>query len=1229
MTDQESLETSNQKEDPQNYYKLGMLCLQAPLHVLDVEKAYSYIKKAADGKDRLAQYMMGRLLYDGTFFAQDYAQALKYFEMSAWQNYGPAYNYVGRMNEAGLTVGATPSRTHQMYSKARLFLRADSRAGDPEAFSQLGLAFIEQLDCDRDYEKAREYFEQGVKLNDPRSCLELGLLYQNGLGVEADRNKAFELFMEALKPGYMQAHVLSLVKNNDLLAAALGTTYVLQGNDSNGYDMLFQTEMADIPLVSFALGFCLYNRNAIDPKSPKDNAQHYFNYAIEHGIGSAASHLGDIYELIADYPKCIQSYKKACELNDDLGLYTMGLAYYMGLFVVPDRAKGIELLERAAEMKFAPALNSLGLIALYDEENPDYVKARKLFEQTAKYFTQSSQNLYRQREIANLINLYTLPVFIKFCDMNIEYAKHPDKLEEDENHLFLLKLSEQFAIEGFDDTTRNININNFDPEKLSQLSDFEHQLAGKALASLLLGKFYINIGEKREQGYQFIRNVATNKLSSRTKDEFRDVIANAWYLLSQVASDKTPAELAQEADAANVEPNAESQGSTQQGAKIQASELTLIDSFEDKKHQANARAFALTDPRSEKEICLAKATIHTCDGIFNARSIKRYDYGKAYFNLLESHGRTKEALSLLSNAVDAHYVEAAIVGSQRLMEQGSTEYDRLIHYLNAVAEGGILKAHLDLANIYLTAPKHTNITAAIEHYKIALDSGLLEAAIPLAELYEKGRGCPIDLEKAFEIYMNAAVKGNADAQFRSAECYYYGRGVKQDIGSALNLYGKAATQEQPDALFILGKLYEQGKEVRRNVDKAIEFYQRSANAGHAEAAQEVNRLKFASSSLDETSNMLDQLLESPDSDINMLFNFYQNKLIYNLGQQALGKEIEAAKFNLLLSCLDKIAQKGHQDAQLFLLGVYQNQVDTLQNANTEQASTQTEDNTPDGEQSTFKLNITTDLSEAQQKLKEYQLLTAQQNYAPTLILYANECFAKQDYESAYQMYQKLLDLCNKGLTVPQGYMSQEAERKAAKRERKQQQKTAQDLKNAANNAKAQQLQIEQNIASQLNCKPLSFAQWQNDLSNALFNLGQCLEQGLGCAQQLTTALEWYNKATELGSQDARFKAAMIYLNGVQGISADPRKAVNMLSKLTKRKHPQALFEMAKLYQSGSKGVSLDPKEAFNAMKSAAELGHVEAMALVSKMYEQGQGTQASPKLASQWLEKAKNLGWQG
>jgi len=213
--------------------------------------------------------------------------------------------------------------------------------------------------------------------------------------------------------------------------------------------------------------------------------------------------------------------------------------------------------------------------------------------------------------------------------------------------------------------------------------------------------------------------------------------------------------------------------------------------------------------------------------------------------------------------------------------------------------------------------------------------------------------------------------------------------------------------------------------------------------------------------------------------------------------------------------------------------------------------------------------------------------------------------------------------------------------------------------------------------------PVLAAHWfrkaADEIPEAMFNYGVCLDRGFGVDRDPVAAAECYRKAAEKKCEPAEFNYAMVLLNGVEfrtveergkfkdsDIPArDPDKARRMIQSLADRGYAPARVELAAIliarpdnvsakdaerafelvskvvqdpdaparawrvlgdcYFSGF-GTLPDGKKMIEALEKAASKGNLESLSRMGYCYEFGINVKADPKKALAYYERAAKAG---
>lgn len=158
----------------------------------------------------------------------------------------------------------------------------------------------------------------------------------------------------------------------------------------------------------------------------------------------------------------------------------------------------------------------------------------------------------------------------------------------------------------------------------------------------------------------------------------------------------------------------------------------------------------------------------------------------------------------------------------------------------------------------------------------------------------------------------------------------------------------------------------------------------------------------------------------------------------------------------------------------------------------------------------------------------------------------------------------------------------------------------------------------------------SFAYYQKAAeqksSVALNNLGSFYFNGIGTPVNYTKAIEYFDEAARLGSDDAAITLAIIYLGSdIKGKSKDDLKKVLTLLEQAQKNNDIAKYLLGYFYFKGFL-VKQDYTKAFSLIKASADAGYDEAQLILADFYINGWGTPKNYNRAVQFLKNAAAQG---
>lgn len=149
---------------------------------------------AAKQGDPLALFEIGARYTDGRGVAGDFAEAAKWYRLSADKGFAPAQYRLANLLEKGTGVPRDIAAAKAMYEKA-----AD--AGNASAMHNLAVLYASGSDGAQDYAKAAEWFGKAAELGISDSQFNLAILYARGNGVPQDLEASYKWFALVAKEG--------------------------------------------------------------------------------------------------------------------------------------------------------------------------------------------------------------------------------------------------------------------------------------------------------------------------------------------------------------------------------------------------------------------------------------------------------------------------------------------------------------------------------------------------------------------------------------------------------------------------------------------------------------------------------------------------------------------------------------------------------------------------------------------------------------------------------------------------------------------------------------------------------------------------------------------------------------------------------------------------------------------------------------------------------------------
>lgn len=279
-------------------------------------KAYENLLPIAKLGHHEAQFLLGKMYYNGFAVDQNFTKAYEWYLKASNQGNVKAQNNIGFMYHYG------NSHTKQDYSKALTWYLKAANNGNEVAMKNVGVMYENGYGVKQNYEKAMEWYLKAAENEESGAMNHVGTLYQNGEGVDKDYGKAAEWYKKAAEAG-----------------------------DKHG---------------QYNLGRLYWDGNGM----PEDNDQalKWFRKAAEQGHTTAMAYIGFFYDVVEeggyDWEKARQWYEKAANNGNAWGKRELGEFYMFGLGgVSQNEEKAKELFTEAANAGNEKAKTYLQVIA--------------------------------------------------------------------------------------------------------------------------------------------------------------------------------------------------------------------------------------------------------------------------------------------------------------------------------------------------------------------------------------------------------------------------------------------------------------------------------------------------------------------------------------------------------------------------------------------------------------------------------------------------------------------------------------------------------------------------------------------------------------------------------------------------------------------------------------------------------------------------------------------------
>ncbi|GBB94417.1 hypothetical protein RclHR1_02350016 [Rhizophagus clarus] len=278
----------------------------------DLEKAFHWYQKAAEGGDVEAMHSIAVCYNNGEGTEKDLAKAFDWYQKAAEGGHVEAmYSLaVCYNNEEG---------TEKDLEKAFHWYQKAAESGDVMAMQNLAVCYNNGEGTEKDLEKAFHWYQKAAEGGDVEAMQNLAVYYENGEGTEKDLKKAFHWYQKAAEGGHVEA--------------------------------------------MYSLAVCYDNEEGTEKDLEK--AFHWYQKAAEGGDVEAMHNLAVCYEngegTEKDLKKAFYWYQKAAEGGDVEAMQNLAVYYDNGEGTEKDLKKAFYWYQKAAEGGDVEAMHNLAI----------------------------------------------------------------------------------------------------------------------------------------------------------------------------------------------------------------------------------------------------------------------------------------------------------------------------------------------------------------------------------------------------------------------------------------------------------------------------------------------------------------------------------------------------------------------------------------------------------------------------------------------------------------------------------------------------------------------------------------------------------------------------------------------------------------------------------------------------------------------------------------------------
>lgn len=567
------------------------------------------------------------------------------------------------------------------------------------------------------------------------------------------------------------------------------------------------------------------------------------------------------------------------------------------------------------------------------------------------------------------------------------------------------------------------------------------------------------------------------------------------------------------------------------------------------------------------------------------------------------------------------------------------------HYYEIAADGDIIAAHFNLAEILYTGPGGIakDKALSLHHFERAADLAftvnnatnaelIKKASLRIADIiledterydnekvmncilraaefkhpesmYQMGLSCIVD-KKAQDWFESAAEQGHTEAEAQLGYLYFTGgHGIEHDDKKAIEYSTKAANKGSAKGMNTLGSIYYFGRKEHKDLDQAKHWFRKAIKNNNSAARNNLGKLYEMEGNEKKALKLFKEGIEEDCTSCMLNMGL----LFLNTKNKDLLDNKEGFKW------VKKSAEMGLKDAMAELSKLYKQGRGTDANK-TEAKKWQEKSGEKDKvfvvdlhEQAELTVSKLLDNLKRRGDKKFKKELTLQIKAMQKIASLPSHVFNDEDLGHVLESVE----------AYHQGTIANTAE-------------LFDTIEESLNN-------VDKNILAQIGQIYLEDEKMQDhdialhffeiaakkDQISAQYYLGHMHYSGLGTAVNYDQAFYWMNKVALQNDAPALYYVARMYANG-HGADKDIDATIEYLEKAAELGHHKSMFELGHIFYNGEV-TKQDYEKALFWLKKAAEENEA-AIFKVAEMYRLGHGCEENMEEAIVWYDRATNKG---